>query len=282
VSPELHRPRVLLTGATGGIGREVARVLAGHGARMVLVSRRSDALEEVRAALPGEGHEILALDVRDEAGWAAALELIAPHGRLEGLVTAAGVLEPVGPIGTYTVAAFRETVEVNLLGTLLAIVACLPALRVAGGSVVTFSGGGGTVPLPRFDAYAASKAAVVRLTENLACELRGENVRLNAVAPGMVATDIHAATLAAGSERVGADYHERTRRAVEEGAAAPPSLAAELTAFLLSGEAAGISGKLLSAQWDPWREPAFRARLRDDDDLATLRRIDDQAFAARP
>jgi NAD(P)-dependent dehydrogenase (short-subunit alcohol dehydrogenase family) len=273
--------RVLLTGATGGIGREVARVLAGHGARMVLVSRRYDALEGVRAALPGEGHEVLALDVRDEAGWAAALDRIAPDGRLEGLVTAAGVLEPVGPIGTYSTAEFRDTLDVNLHGTLLAIDTCLSALRASEGSVVTFSGGGATGPLPRFDAYAASKAAVVRLTENLACELRREGVRVNAVAPGMVASGMHAATLAAGPERVGHAYHERTRRAVEEGAAVSPSLAAELTAFLLSAEAAGISGKLLSAQWDPWREPAFRARLRDEDDLATLRRIDDQAFAAR-
>ncbi len=248
---------------------------------MVLVSQHLDELEETRAGLPGEGHGVLALDVCDEAGWAAALNLVAPDGRLEGLVTAAGVLEPVGPVGTYSVADFRRTVDVNLHGTLLAIDACLPALRATGGSVVTFSGGGATGPLPRFDAYAASKAAVVRLTENLACELVEEGVRLNAVAPGMVATGMHAATLAAGPERVGADYYERTRRAVEEGAAASPSPAAELTAFLLSGAAAGITGKLLSAQWDPWHDPAFRARLRDEADLATLRRIDDQEFAAR-
>lgn len=281
MSDALAGSRVLLTGASGGIGREVARVAAEGGARMVLVARRAAALAEVRAGLAGEGHDVLALDVRDDAGWAAATDVIAPGGRIDGLVTAAGMLEPIGPIGTYSAADFRDTVDVNLHGTLLAIQACLPALRAAGGSVVTFSGGGGTGPLPRFDAYAASKAAVVRLTENLARELREDGVRLNAVAPGMVATDMHAATLAAGPERVGVDYYERTRRAVEEGSAVSPARAAELTAFLLSVESNGITGKLLSAQWDPWREPTFRHRLRHEDDLATLRRIDDHAFAAR-
>ena len=71
------------------------------------------------------------------------------------------MLDPVGPIGSYAPADFKRTLEVNLLGTLLAIRACLPGLRAHGGAVVTFSGGGATAPLPRFDAYAASKAAVV-------------------------------------------------------------------------------------------------------------------------
>jgi NAD(P)-dependent dehydrogenase (short-subunit alcohol dehydrogenase family) len=272
------RPRVLVTGGSMGIGRAVAEELASHGAQLVLVARGIDPLEEARHALPGEGHEVHALDVADEQAWSA----LAPRlERLDGLVNAAGVLGPIGPIGSYEPVEFRRTIEINLLGTLLAVHHCLPALRAARGAVVTFSGGGATGPLPRYDAYAASKAAVVRLTENLAPELARDGIRINAVAPGFVATRIHEATLAAGPESAGPDYFARTERDLA-GGGVPPSEAAELVRLLLDAESAAFSGKLLSAQWDPWRDPDFRARLVAEPDLATLRRIDDVLFAALP
>jgi 3-oxoacyl-[acyl-carrier protein] reductase len=89
------------------------------------------------------------------------------------------------------------------------------------------------------------------------------------------------ATLAAGPEGAGADYFEKTQRQVEEGGS-PAERAAQLVAYLLSGEAEGITGKLISAPWDPWEDPEFRKRLREEPDLATLRRIDDQFFRAVP
>jgi NAD(P)-dependent dehydrogenase (short-subunit alcohol dehydrogenase family) len=270
--------RVLLTGGSMGIGRAVAEELAAHGARLLLVARGRDALEEACAALPGDGHEACAFDVSDEGAWPAVAERL---GRLDGLVTAAGVLDPVGPVGGYEPAAFRRTIEINLLGTQLAIHHCLPALRAARGAIVTFSGGGATGPLPRYDAYAASKAAVVRLTENLAIELAGDGVRANAVAPGFVATRMHETTLAAGPEAAGPDYFARTERDLAEGGV-PPEEAARLVRLLLDPEAAPFSGKLVSAQWDPWREADFRARLAAEPDLATLRRIDGVLFAPVP
>jgi NAD(P)-dependent dehydrogenase (short-subunit alcohol dehydrogenase family) len=104
-------------------------------------------------------------------------------------------------------------------------------------------------------------------------------VRVNSVSPGFVATGIHAATLQAGPRLAGADYFASTERRLEDGAT-PARRAAELTAFLLSGAAHGITGRLISAPWDPWENPDFQQRLRDEPDLATLRRIDDQFFAA--
>ena len=145
---------------------------------------------------------------------------------------------------------------------------------------MTFSGGGATGSFPRFDAYAASKVAVVRLTENLAQELSADGIRVNAIAPGFVLTDIHAETVRVGPHLVGADYFERTRNALEAGAGDSPELAAALVTFLLSGGAQGITGRLISARWDPWQDESFRERLRTDADLARLRRIDDQFFQA--
>ncbi len=274
----MSRPRALITGGSKGIGRAAAVALAERGWRVALLARDQTALESTRAELPGDGHEVFAMDTADEDAW----QRIAPHlGDLNGLVCAAAVLAPVGPIGTYPVAGFRRTLDVNLLGTLLAIVSCLPGLRASRGSVVTFSGGGATGPLVRFDAYAASKAAVVRLSENIALELAGAGVRVNCVAPGFVATDIHESTLAAGPELAGADYFERTRAELERGGA-PADEAAELVCHLLEGDPdAPFTGKLVSAQWDPWRDPGFRRRLAEEGDLATLRRIDDAFFAPK-
>ena len=210
----------------GDRARACAMALAR--ARMACRARRPRrARRSRRRALscPGDGHEAVALDVSDEDGW----EQVAP--RLRGASTGSSARPPCstrsGRSASYAAADFRRTLEVNVLGTLLAVEHCLPALRAGGGAVVTFSGGGATAPLPRFDAYAASKAAVARLSENLASELAGCGVRVNCVAPGFVATDIHEATLAAGPELAGT----RLLRAHACGARArrrPASEAAEL------------------------------------------------------
>jgi NAD(P)-dependent dehydrogenase (short-subunit alcohol dehydrogenase family) len=255
-----------------GIGLAVAQALASRDMEVVLVARGEEALRQAVASLAGAGHSYHAFDVSDEEAW-GAVEL----DELYGLVCAAAVIKPVGPIGEYTPAEFRRTLEINVLGTLLAVHHCLPALRAGRGSIVAFSGGGATAPLPRYDAYASSKAAVVRLCENLSTALAP--LAINCVAPGFVATRMHEATLTAGPDTVGRAYYEKTRSEIEKGGF-PASEAAELVCLLLSG--VPFSGKLISAQWDPWRDPAFQQRLVDEPDFATVRRIDGMLFQNVP
>lgn len=268
--------RVLVTGGSRGIGLEISRLLAERGAAVIVAARDPEAVHAAVSGLPRSGHLSVTLDVASDADWLAAIASVDAGGPLHGFVSAAGVLGPIGTIGEVDAGALVTAIEINLLGTLLGLHHAVPRLRASGGRAVTFSGGGATSPLPRYDAYAASKAGIVRATENIAAA--GE-IEINAVAPGFVATRMHEGTLAAGPEAAGCAYFKRTREQLVAGGF-PAREAAELVCFLLSDRARGINGRLISAQWDPWRDPEFQKRLREDGDFATLRRIDGQFFAA--
>jgi NAD(P)-dependent dehydrogenase (short-subunit alcohol dehydrogenase family) len=276
---ELADRRILVTGASRGLGLAVCREVAAQGAQVIGVARHFDPLQRAMDGLPGSGHTAHAMDVADSGAWSEMIEAVAQDGALHGLVTAAAVLGPIGRTEEVDPERVLETVRVDLLGTFLAVHHTIPLLDAAGdGAIVTFSGGGATSPMPRYDAYAMSKAGVVRLTEQLASGDSG--VRANAVAPGFVATEMHEETLAAGEELAGPNL-EKTRKALDEGGV-PPERAGALTAMLLGPEADGISGRLISAPWDPWEDPQFRARLRAEPDLCTLRRIDGVFFGPLP
>ncbi len=276
MTQNLEGRSVLVTGGSLGIGREVSRQLARCGARVTIAARSPGPLAAAVAELEGTGHQGVQLDVSDPDAWIAAIEAVDGNGPLHGLVCAAGVLGPVGRFDSVPLNGITQTIAINLIGTLLALRHAVPRLEHSGGRAVAFSGGGATSPLPRYDAYAVSKVAVVRLIENVA---QTTPVEVNCVAPGFVATRMHDFTLDAGPENAGAEYYERTSQQLASGGF-PVAEAAELVCFLLSDDASGITGRLLSAQWDPWRESQFRTRLRVDPDLGRLRRIDGQQFCA--
>ena len=264
--------RIAVVGGTGGLGRAVVEALLARGDRVLATGRDPERLQ----ALTERGALALPLDL-GEPGCGGALAAAAREGlgdALDGLVLAAGRLEPIGPTRAVDLGELARTLDEHVLGALRAVQACAPLLDAARApSVVLFSGGGATAPFPRYSAYALAKVATVRLAENLAAE--EPRWRVNAVAPGFVATGMHDTTLAAGREDVGPYFEETERRL---GDATPPEVAAELVAFLLSDAAAGISGRLISAVWDPWRDEAGREVLRGPSDFGRLRRIDSQRF----
>ena len=274
------RSVVLVTGASRGIGCAVARAFAREGSDVALVARPSVHLDRIAhelAAGPTRAHAFSA-DVAEpgeiERAVARALEVF---GRLDVLVNAAGVYGPIGPLAEADMVAWAGAIATNLLGTAYAMRAVLRHMVARGRVViVNFSGGGAVAPLPRFSAYSASKAGVVRLTETVAEEVRESGVRVNAIAPGAVNTRLVDEVLAAG-ERAGADFYEK---AIEQKASGgtPPERAAELAVFLASPAAAGITGRLISAVWDDWKSlGALSSELRRTS-LYTLRRIDGRKF----
>jgi NAD(P)-dependent dehydrogenase (short-subunit alcohol dehydrogenase family) len=164
---------------------------------------------------------------------------------------------------------------VNLIGTFLASRSVLPhMIERRRGRIVNFSGGGATGPLPRFSAYAVSKAAVVRLTETLAEEVKEFNIQVNAIAPGMVDTKLQDAVLQAGS-RAG-DLFDKVKKMRETGqGGVSPELAANLAVFLASDAANGLTGRLIAAPYDDWQKwDAKRIAEVMSAPWFTLRRID--------
>jgi NAD(P)-dependent dehydrogenase (short-subunit alcohol dehydrogenase family) len=269
----------LITGAGQGLGLEIARSYLAAGASGVCIcGRDGGTLEGAEAELrelAGPGQQVLA-QVADvsrpdevEALVAHALERL---GELTILVNNAGIYGPKGPIERVDWEQWVRAIEINLFGSVLPARALVAHFAARGyGKIVQLSGGGATGPLPSLSAYAASKAAVVRFAETLALELREHGVDVNAIAPGALNTRMLDEVLAAGPELVGEGFYARALDQQRTGGV-PLARGAELAVFLGSAASDGITGKLLSAVWDPW--PALPDHLDElDSDIYTLRRI---------
>jgi NAD(P)-dependent dehydrogenase (short-subunit alcohol dehydrogenase family) len=275
---KLQNLKALITGGSQGLGKVIAGHYLAAGANVVLCARNEAELFATRDELARQfpAQQVLArtCDVASETQVNALVAFaLAELGSLDALVLNAGVYGPMGDTETVSLDEWRRALDINLFGVLLPCRAVIPHFKKnARGKIVILSGGGATNPLPQISAYAASKAAVVRLMETLAEELRQFNVDVNAIAPGALATRLVDEVLAAGPERVGAAFYEKNKVWKEKGAV-PLELGAGLAVYLASAESNGITGKLISAQWDPWRTlHEHRAELAKSD-IYCLRRI---------
>lgn len=266
--------RVLIAGASAGIGAALVEALAADGNTVFACARRAEAL---RAATRGDTlARSRVCDVGEEPQVVDLFRWVGQHADgLEALVLCAGAFGAIGLVPETDSAAWWATLRGNVFGAYLMVKHGLPLLeRGRRPRILTFSGGGAFGAFPRYSAYATSKAAVVRLTECLAEELGPRGIAVNAVAPGMVVTEIHQATLEAGPEKAGAEHYERTRAAMAQGGV-PMEVPVACVQFLLSREADGLTGKTIAANFDPWRAPQFRAHLAEiaKSEVYTMRRI---------
>ena len=269
----------MITGASQGLGLAIARAYVEAGASVFMCARDAPLLDKARdevASLAGPDQSVLAraADVsdRDEVAALARAALDA-FPRLQILVNNAGVYGPLGLVEDVDWDAWVEAIAVNLFGSILMCRALLPHFRAARyGKIVQLSGGGATNPLPRISAYAASKAAIVRFAETLAEEARDDRIDVNSIAPGALNTRLLDEVLAGGPESVGQSFYDRSLKQKQQGGA-PLDRGARLAVFLGSAASDGITGKLLSAMWDPWETlPTHLAELQKTD-VYTLRRI---------
>jgi len=269
----------LITGGSQGMGQAIAEQFLREGASVVICARDAKMLAAACNELKSHattGQKVLfkACDVSSEQQVKELIDFaLAELGSLEILVNNAGVYGPMGPTESVSLAEWRRAIDINLYGVLIPSRAVIPIFKKSGrGKIIILSGGGATNPLPNISAYAASKAAVARLMETLAEELRPFHVDVNAIAPGALATRLVDEVLAAGPDKVGQAFYEKNKKWKADGAT-PLHLGASLAVYLASSESDGITGKLISAQWDPWSRLHEHREELATSDIYCLRRI---------
>ncbi|MEY2879269.1 MAG: hypothetical protein RLZZ15_1649 [Verrucomicrobiota bacterium] len=267
---------IVLTGSSTGIGRALAvRLLArGHTVWGLARSDQSDFAAQ-------HSGKFFATRI-DVANWAdvarAATEVAAAWSHIDALITCAGVQGEVAPALAADPGNWSATVRANLDGTFFALRAFAPLLARAPGrqKIICFSGGGATKARANFSAYGVAKTAVVRLVETIAEEEKSRPLDINALAPGAINTRLTDEVLALGPAVVGAgEFAAAQRQKTSSAADAEATLAKALDCveWLLSSASDGISGRLISAPWDPWATLAAHREALAASDVFTLRRI---------
>jgi NAD(P)-dependent dehydrogenase (short-subunit alcohol dehydrogenase family) len=251
-------PVVLITGASRGIGRALALRLAADGARVALLARSSEGLQETLAAVTAAGGEGAAFsaDVTDDRAVATAhAEIEGRLGPVDVLVNNAGVGGPVGEMWTLSADAWWQTVEVNLQGTYLCARAVLPGMvERRRGRIINIVSNAGAHRWPYFTAYAVSKGAVIKLTESLAAETRAYGVAVIAAHPGLVRGGLTDAALGDAPPPAPGALAARVRswfeRELEAGRTVSVDEAASFVAQLSSGRADALSGRYVAVEDD--------------------------------
>ena len=186
----------IVTGASAGIGRATARLFASEGAQVVVGARRQAELDSLVGLIEDEDGAAVALagDVRSESYARALVELAEGYfGRLDIAFNNAGTLGEMGPTQGISHEGWLETLHTNLTSAFLGAKHQIPAMRKAGGGSIIFTGTfvGHTFSFPGVAAYAASKSGLIGLTQALAAELGPEGIRVNAILPGAVDTQMY-------------------------------------------------------------------------------------------
>ena len=269
----------IITGASEGLGLEIVKQYVLSGASVVMCSRNKEklgtALERLLLEVPTASSVVTCqADVSRPDDVDSLVKLaLEKFGRVDILVNNAGVYGPKGLVEAIAWDDWVEAININLMGSVLMCREVAPIMKRQGyGKIVQLSGGGATNPMPNLSAYAVSKAGIVRFVETIALELAMDNIDVNAIAPGPLNTKMLDEVINAGPERVGEEFFEKALQQKASGGAGLER-GAKLAVFLGSTASDGISGKLISALWDPWDDfNRYKDRLADSD-IYTLRRI---------
>lgn len=241
--------RILVTAGASGIGRAIADMLIGHGARVHVCDVEDRFLEDFAKAHPKSG--LTKADVSSEAdvdrlfaGVAASL------GGLDVLVNNAGISGPTGKIEDLDPADWRRCIDIDLTGSFLCARKAVPMIKTAGGgSIVNISSVAGKYGYPFRTPYASAKYGIIGLTETLAKELGPSEIRVNAILPGLVKGPRIEAVIRARAEETGQTYEETEAKYLEKVSLRRMVSAndiAAMIAFLLSDAGRNVSGQSIA------------------------------------
>jgi 3-oxoacyl-[acyl-carrier protein] reductase len=269
---------VIITGGTVGFGKALAEKFLSEGANVSICSRNEQQLFDVQSELLSKfPNQIILVKKCDVSIEKDVKEFISysldTFKTIHVLILNAGVYGPMGPIETVSLDEWRKSIDINLFGVLLPCRELIPHFKQNKyGKIIVLSGGGATNPMPNLSSYATAKAAVVRLVETLSKELSSYNVDINAIAPGAMSTRMMEQIINAGPDIVGDEFFKKNQNWKQNGATSM-ELGTNLAVYLSSDGSNGVTGKLISAQWDDWKN--FGNHLDDlqNSDIYTIRRI---------
>ncbi|HWP43736.1 MAG TPA: glucose 1-dehydrogenase [Blastocatellia bacterium] len=240
----MKNKNVIVTGASSGIGRATARMLLGAGAQVALIARSQGALAQTARSVQGGRAHVIPADLSDEgqAEWAVA-RAVEAMGSLDVLVNAAGIIRS-GRIEDTSLDLWDEMMNINLRSVFHLMKLAAPHLERTRGNIVNVSSVTGLRSFPGVLAYCVSKAGLDQLTRCAALELAPKGIRVNAVNPGVVVSNLHRA--GGMNEEAYAAFLEHSKTTHPLGRVGSPEEVAELILFLASEQAAWITGVTVS------------------------------------
>jgi NAD(P)-dependent dehydrogenase (short-subunit alcohol dehydrogenase family) len=276
---QINSRTAFVSGGTSGLGLSIVEHFVDLGYSIVFCSRNLDAvkaLEEKLKLVSSEGQRIVGFEC-DVSNSESVIEMFKKihefQIEIDVLICNAGVIGPIDRFLESDMREWKNAFDVNLYGTLNLISQSLgQMLKNRHGRIIHISGGGATAPLAGMTSYSASKVAAVRLVETLSIEYRDSGVTFNSISPGLLKTRLLDQMLIAGPSKIGSKLFTRST----EKSASPKdstAFALDLIEFLSSDNGAGVTGKLVSAEWDNWSEWVNHLEELQNSDAYTLRRI---------
>ena len=258
----LRGKNIVITGASQGIGLKISNALKKEGAKIVSCSRHGD----YKCDISKEA------EVKEFINYAKT-----KLGEIDVLINNAGIYGPIGKFDALDLELWKQALEINLYGPIHTMRSIIPIFKEQGyGKIINLSGGGATQPMPNFSSYAATKTALVRLTETIAGELKEFSIDVNSVAPGAFNTRLIQEVVDAGEQLAGKAIYQKSLKQ-QAGECGDEKKMADLFVWLCSDKSDGLTGKLISAQWDDWKNCESNIDELNSSDIYTLRRVVEDA-----
>jgi len=278
----LDGKNAIISGSSRGLGFQIARAFIEQGiSQLLIISRNEEDLFQAQNILNKIKISSFQNIFHIKCDISQTDDILIVNNFCENQFKSLDILinnaSSFGPIGNFIDVKFDqwvETININLCGTARLTKLLLPQIiKSKKGKIINIVGGGASKPYGCLSAYASSKVAVVRFSEELAYELVKYNIDVNSVAPGPLNTRFVNEMLNAGPNVLGDELFQKIKE-IQKSGGTPFKLPADLCCFLGSSKSDGITGKMISARFDEWDKLSFREKVFNNFDIYTLRRKD--------
>ena len=267
---------ILITGANQGLGYQIAKRFAIKNANLILCGRdkKKNLIANKNIKYLSKGKVLFYnLDISESVKVDNFFKNFLKFKKIDILINNAGIYGPIGKTENLKWKEWKETININLLGSVYFINKILPHFRKNNyGKIIQMSGGGAASAFPNFSPYAVSKAGIVRFIENVSLETKGKKIFANAIAPGTIDTRMLDKVIKSNPSIVGENFYKTSVRHKKNGGTDINKIL-DLIEFLSHKKSDGISGKLISVLWDNWQNFNKIKKYLNKSDVGNLRRI---------